>query len=183
MTDRTFTATELHELLSGQGTAADKVHALHGMIIPILQKRPTLADMTAEEREACQWMQADVYDTEGEWVIRESPHSNAVQLVNRHGKCLTVAAKDVTPRPDLPRLEWPAEAPVPPNTLAVGSVWGDVYTMTRACDASGRDQIVVLDRDGDACVWSHYGEWWDGASPALGYEPFTILHAGKEADQ
>ena len=137
MTDRTFTATELHELLSGQGTAADKVHALHGMIIPILQKRPTLADMTAEEREACQWMQADVYDTEGEWVIRESPHSNAVQLVNRAGKCLTVAAKDVTPRPDLPRLEWPGDTSEPALRVLPVHRTETGYPNCATCDGGG----------------------------------------------
>lgn len=147
MTDRTFTATELHELLSGKGTAADKVHALYDMLIPMLQKRPTLADMTDEERDECQWMQADVYDTEGEWVIRESPHSNAVQLVNRAGKCLTVAAKDVTPRPDLPRLEWPGDTPTTAPALPDG--W-------RLADHPHYGRVLVTwetpDRDGDYYV-------------------------------
>lgn len=72
---------------------------------------------------------------------------------------------------------------VPPNTLAVGSVWDDVDKLSRACDASGLDQIVVTDKDGDASVWGQNAGWWEGSTPAVGYEPFTILHTGKKVDQ
>lgn len=151
----------------------------------LLSTPPTLADMTPSKRVACQWMQADVYDTEGEWVIRESPHSNAVQLVNRHGKCLTVAAKDVTPRPDLPSLEWPGDkkpdTSAPESTLAVGSVWSDINALTEACEESGRDQIIVSGYDGYAFIWDAIAEWWEGSTPPRA-APFTILHTGHETD-
>ena len=161
MTDRTFTATELREVLGGEGTAADKVQALHELIL--FPSRPTLADMTAEEREACQWMQADVYDTEGEWVIRESPHSNAVQLVNRAGKCLTVAAKDVTPRPDLPRLEWPGDTSEPALPegwrLADHEKYGRVVVTNTTPDAYGNVYFVapvpgIIGNDWHSCAAS-----------------------------
>ena len=145
MTERTFTAAELLELLSGKGTAPDKVQALRELIL--FPPRPTLADMSMEERAECRWMQADIYDTEsgGEWVIRESPQSNAVQLVNRDGKCLTVAAKDVTPRPDLPRLEWPGDQKPAP---ALPEGW-------RLADHEAYGRVIVTsttpDADGDVC--------------------------------
>lgn len=110
MTDRTFTATELHELLSGEGTAADKVHALYGMIIPVLQKRPTLADMTEEERAACQWMQADILGGDEPLVIAHIDRSDGTALIlDQNGIYDETPAGAVTPRPDLPRLEWPGE--------------------------------------------------------------------------
>ena len=72
--------------------------------------RPTLADMTNEERAACQWMQADVADHDTRYVIA-NPH-------DRHGEAALIAADGqidwilpeyVTPRPDLPRMEWPGD--------------------------------------------------------------------------
>ena len=96
----------------------------------------------------------------------------------------------VTPRPDLPRLEWPGtdhggdtSDAVPPNTLAVGSAWGKTDALAQACRESERDQIIALDRAGDAYVWSEAAEWWEGSGPMSVNAPFTILHDGKEADQ
>ena len=108
--------------------------------------------MTEADRRECQWMQADVYDTKGEWVIRESPHSNAVQLVNRAGKCLTVAAKDVTPRPDLPRMEWPGDqkpAPALPDgwRLADHKVNGRVIVTNPTPNRDGRVYYVIPSAD------------------------------------
>ena len=135
---------------------------LHALLPP--PKRPTLADMTEAERRECQWMQADVYDTEGEWVIRESPHSNAVQLVNRAGKCLTVAAKDVTPRPDLPSLTWPGEqnpAPALPDgwRLADHKKYGRVVVTNTTPDIDGNVFFVApttgfLGNDWHSCAAS-----------------------------
>ena len=86
---------------------------------------------------------------------------------------------------DLTYLDQEAGTPeaVPPNTLAVGSVWRYRDALARACEKSGRDQIVALDRAGDAYVWSHEAEWWVDSGPLAEFAPFTILHAGKKADQ
>ena len=213
---------------------------------------PTLADMTEEERRACRWMQADVANRSVRYVIATPRDGDGeTTLIAPDGKIDWRFPEYVTPRPDLPRLEWPdtekpAPAPalpegwrladhethgrgvvttptpnsdgrvcfaipsgsplgynwhlcypdeltyldqeadtpdtVPPNTLAVGSEWEDVDALARACRESGRDQIVVIDNSGGAYVWDEKAGWWEGsASPQ--YSPFTILHAGLEADQ
>ena len=70
-----------------------------------------------------------------------------------------------------------------PNTLAVGSEWDDADALTRACEETGRDQITVTDRDGDVSVWGADAGWWETGLPDFGFEPYTIIHAGKKADQ
>ena len=72
---------------------------------------------------------------------------------------------------------------VPPNTLAVGSEWDDPEALDRACKESKRDQIIVLDRAGDAYVWAHDEEWWESVPPMSVNGPFTIIHEGKKVDQ
>lgn len=85
-------------------------------------------------------------------------------------------------RPDeLTYLDTPDAAPE--STLAVGSVWDDVDALTQACEETGRDQITVTDRDGDVSVWDAGAEWWATGAPDYGFAPYTIIHAGKKADQ
>lgn len=74
-------------------------------------------------------------------------------------------------------------AHVPPSTLAVGSVWHDADALTRACEVTGRDQIVVTDCDGDSRVWSADANWWATAAPIPEFAPYTIIDTGKGADQ
>ncbi|MBP2333316.1 hypothetical protein [Corynebacterium freneyi] len=230
-----------------------------GMILDALKAllppppRPTLADMTDEERAACQWMQADVKGADTRVVIRRPiPRKGGgrAALLDRWGDVIYEDHADVTPRPDLPRLKWPGtEKPapalpggwrladhekrgrvivtnltpnavghvayvlpatdplgydwffcdpsdltyidqetgtsdaVPPNTLAVGSEWDDADALTLACKHSELDQIVVIDCDGDASVWSAVAEWWEKGFPYYGFEPYTIIHTGRKADQ
>lgn len=72
---------------------------------------------------------------------------------------------------------------VPPNTLTVGSEWDDPHALARACRESGRDQIVVTDRAGDAHVWSSDEGWWEGSSPMPKFNPWTVRYTGRKADQ
>ena len=217
--------------------------------------RPTLADMTDEERDDCQRMQADVKGAVVRAVILNPDWEDGRARVMWEGGLFEwIDWSDVTPRPDLPRLEWPgtekpAPAPalpdgwrladhvthgrvivtnstpdtegdvyfvapdhhptgydwsrcspddltyidtgqkpdttsdVPPNTLAKGSEWDDADALTRACRESGRGQIVVSDCEGDVSVWGAVAGWWESGTPSDGYEPFTIIHAGKGGDQ
>ena len=253
MTDQTIPADDLRGFIARYRTAANGqgsilLDELEAMLPP--PPRPTLADMTPVARRECQWMQCEV---NGELrvitLIREG-NDHAVTLAPS-GFTFHCPPEKVTPRPDLPRLEWPGnKKPAPalpdgwrladhedygrvivttqtpdrdgyvyvvipdagnfrgydwhfcdpadltffdqeddtsdavlPNTLAVGSEWDDVDKLSRACDASGLDQIVVTDKDGDASVWGQNAGWWEGSTPTVGYEPFTILHTGKKADQ
>ena len=69
---------------------------------------PTLADMTEEERAACQWMQADVKGDDSRAVIVNPYWVGAIARVmwpDTHMGSVTWGR--ITPRPDLPRLEWP----------------------------------------------------------------------------
>lgn len=146
---------------------------------------PTLADMTYQERAACQRMQCDVIGFRGKCIlVSPSDRDGDAVLLGREGEVHYEDHAMVVPRPDLPRFVWPDDTPeaVPPNTLAVGSVWIGINALTRACEESGRDQIVVSDFGGYVSVWSHDAEWWEGSTPPR-TTPYTIIHTGKEADQ
>lgn len=77
-------------------------------------KLRTLADMTQEDREACQWVQADhiehgrvIITYSGEkyiYYMKPNGLSGGVPPANSH--C-------ITPLPDLPKLEWPSSGDVP----------------------------------------------------------------------
>ena len=212
---------------------------------------PTLADMTPEEREKCKWMQADTSRWGHAVIICPDVGDGRAALLDGWGHVDYEPHSKVTPRPDLPRMEWPgdrkpAPAPslpdgwrladhkkhgrvivtttpnrdgnvyftaptdghmgygchfctpdeltyidqeadtadtVPPNTLAVGSVWDDADALTRACEETGRDQITVTDNRGIVGVWDTGLQCWRASSPNADFAPFTIIHAGKKADQ
>lgn len=81
---------------------------------------PTMADMSPEEREACQWMQADVKLLNGgsaTCVIANPRIPGAkVRVWAPHGGSDDIEEGRVTPLPDLPRLEWPVSEPVTEST-------------------------------------------------------------------
>ena len=85
------------------------------VLLAVLPKRPTLADMTPSKRVACQWMQADVIAGHEPLVITHIDRGDGAALIlDRNGRSDWVPAEEVTPRPDLPRLEWPGtEKPSP----------------------------------------------------------------------
>ena len=143
---------------------------------------PTLADMTPAERAACRRMQADVEGrTERYVIVNTYVGEGDAALTSADGGIEWFSPDRVTPRPDLPRLEWTSEAPVPPNTLDEGSMWDDADALARACKESGRDQITVIDCEGDVSVWGPDG--WETGVLIPEYDPYTILHDGKEVDQ
>lgn len=73
---------------------------------------PTLADMTPEERERCQWMQAEL-DGEAESVVIVSLSPMKAWVMWDNGTFGLKAHDEVTPLPDLPRLEWSGSGDVP----------------------------------------------------------------------
>lgn len=68
---------------------------------------PTLADMTGEERAACQWVQADTKRWAHAVIIRPDVGGGHAALLDGWGHVDYEDHATVTPRPDLPRLEWP----------------------------------------------------------------------------
>lgn len=71
---------------------------------------PTLADMTPEEREACQWMQASIKGDDRRAVITEIKERVAYVLTDS-GFPFGRGHDSITPLPDLPRMQWPGSEP------------------------------------------------------------------------
>ena len=221
MTEQTIPADKVREIIARhRDGASDRGGMILADLEALLPARPTLADMTSEERDGCERMQCDVKGEDARAVIF-NPHweYGSARVLWPSGFSTYPGWERVTPRPDLPRMEWPgtgqdgeeatkvdyvsvaggrtaygpwtvarlrkkpAPAPAPPNTLTEGSEWDNVDALARACEESGRDQIVVADKDGDVFVWGVDAEWWETGLPGCDYAPHTIIHAGKKADQ
>ena len=139
--------------------------------------RPTLADMTPEERAECRWMQADVKGYESRVVIVNPFWEDGLARVMwLHTRMNPVSWKSVTPRPDLPRLEWPGtERPAPalPDgwRLADHPNYGRVIVTSPAPDAYGNVCFV-------APVPGFIGNDWHLCPP----DELTYID-GPEADQ
>lgn len=113
--------------------------------------RPTLAGMTPEERAGCRWMQADVSERDTRYVIA-TPHDRHgdVALIDADGKIDWTLPEYVTPRPDLPRLEWPGDTPAPAAPalpegwrLADHRAYGRVVVTNTVPDTEGHVYFVA----------------------------------------
>ncbi len=69
-------------------------------------KRPTMEDTPPEERESCQWMQADVQGQGRAAIIIPVLGDGRSVLIDMRGDVIYKDYERVTPRPDLPRMEW-----------------------------------------------------------------------------
>lgn len=144
-------------------------------------QRPTLADMTPEERAACKWMQSDVEDRGVRYVIA-NPHDaeGDAALVDPDGEIEWFSPERVTPRPDLRRMAWPGtEKPAPAPALPDG--W-------RLADHQRYGRVAVTNttpnRDGYVCCVSSYdrdgtGFDWHYCRP----HELTYFDGEPEADQ
>lgn len=101
---------------------------------------PTMADMTYEERAACQWMQCDVIGFRGKYtLISPSDWDGDAVLLGREGEVHYEDHAMVVPRPDLPRFVWPGdtpETPAPAPAPALPDGW-------RLADHPEHGRIVV----------------------------------------
>lgn len=77
--------------------------------VPTPPPLPTLADMTREERSACKWAQADVETWGRAVIVLPNASGGRAVTLNREGHPAYEDHADVTPRLDLPRLEWPGD--------------------------------------------------------------------------
>lgn len=262
MTDQTIPADQarrarqwardtLDDVENGANVSAYARDAARTLIA--MMPRPTLADMTLDEQDECTGMQADLVQGDRVVILDGTPDSDGlVQVLEKSLDVYRAYPAEVTPRPDLPSLEWPgdkkpAPAPalpdgwrladhkvygrvivtttepdgcgdvwfvrpaadhrgfdwlfsdpaeltyidqgadtsdaVPEGTLAVGSVWDDADALARACEETGRDQIVVADKRGSVGVWDTVMQCWRVSAPHADFAPYTVIRAGRGVDQ
>lgn len=126
------------EFLSDMG---DYIRDLEALLPPL----PTLADMTLEDRAACLRMQCDTGPNRSVRGFIAAIHTGGCYVVERETWEWRSCSDDlVTPRPDLPRMEWPGtEKPAPAPALPDG--W-------RLADHKDHGRVVVTNptpnRDG-----------------------------------
>ncbi|OJH92101.1 hypothetical protein BKD80_05710 [Corynebacterium diphtheriae] len=117
---------------------------------------PTLADMTTEEREKCMFMQA--VDRGGALccILYASP--NGVSVFYKDGTKGAWSLDSVTPRPDLPRLEWPSCEPEP--EYKIGKKLETLEDFQNAPIGT-----VAIDADGDIIRREDEASWWVRSDP------------------
>lgn len=179
-------AATVHEILSNRslGTAA-KIAKIEA-ILPA-PPRPTLADMTLSERSSCQWMQADIKARGRGIILTISEFSEGcAAILGQSGVVTYENHSRITPRPDLPRFEWPdtdqeVEGVTPAKV-------GDVFVS--AADprlAALPDGSILLDRDDDAVIkrdgaWSGAG-YVPNESEGKEFGPWWVVYVGQGDDQ
>ena len=124
MTSQTIPDVTPEDMEHARSYVQDFLDATHGpdrtlAVARVLQAllppppRPTLADMTEEERAECAWMQSDVEHRGRAVVIVPEWGAGHAELLDRWGSVFYAAHDRVTPRPDLPRMTWPGDTPAP----------------------------------------------------------------------
>ena len=191
MTDQTIPADEVREIVEKMYHHAnhDNVRGGEEEYVRFFARQfdellpapplPTLADMTEEERRECQWMQADL-DPVGRAVI-VNPHweDGSARVMWPGGFIEQTDWGKVTPRPDLPRMEWPSDKKPNPAPVLPGD-W-------RLADHEDYGRVIVTnptpDIDGHVCFVLP-------ASDSLGYDwhlcfpgELTYIDTAQEADQ
>ena len=180
-------ADKVREILDTPGLWAIDMIAKIEALLPA-PPRPTLADMTREERDGCRWMQADAGQLGRVVIVTPDKTDNLAALLDRQGNVAYGGHDTVTPRPDLPRLEWPDDQKaddVPP--VKVGDVIESADDPRLAALPAG---TVLRDLDGEEVTRSEGGPGtWRGAGyipiPSQGNEfgPWTVRRIGLVADQ
>ena len=187
MTDQTIPADDLRRFIARYRTAANDRGSILLDELEALLPHPTLADMSPEERAACQWMQADVKPG-GRLVITapNATHARAA-LLDEGGEVTYQYHANITPRPDLPRLEWPSD-----KTAPTGHALPDGFRLAEHPDY-GRVIVTTPDPGCDGDAYFVYPEtvlslgfnsdWCDSAALTFLDGPATHTPAPVEADQ
>lgn len=119
--------------------------------------RPTLANMTPKERVACRWMQCDVANVEARAVIvNPNEEDGKARVVWPGGFNKPIDWEEVTPRRDVPCMEWPSDqkpAPALPGDwrLAEHPQYGRVVVTSTEPDPSGHVYFVGPADDSMGC--------------------------------
>lgn len=138
---------------------SDRALAAARVILDTVPAPPTLADMTDEERAACIRMQCDTGPNRSVRGFIAEVHPGGCRVIERDTWEWRSCSDDlVTPRPDLPRMEWPGDTPhtgptitftTPAPTPALPDGW-------RYADHEKRGRVIVTrpepDNDGEVII-------------------------------
>ena len=156
--DKVRAARDLHRDAAKMVTITDTEREIHQHVADAMEALlptptlPTLADLPEEERRACRWMQADVEGYEHRPVII-TPHwvGGDVRVMCPDGSINPIDPGHVTPRTDLPRMEWPSDkkpAPTPalPDgwRLAEHQTLGRVIVTSASTSSDGDGYVYIL---------------------------------------
>lgn len=151
MTDQTIPADEVRTIIAfyrdDASNRGDEILESLRYLLPPLP-RPTLADMTLDEQAECVGMQADLAQGDRVVILDGTPDSDGlVQVMEASLDVYRPSPKEVTPRPDLPRLEWPSDKKPDPGP-ALPDGW-------RVADHKDNGRVIVTNttpnRDGYVC--------------------------------
>ncbi|CAB0605407.1 hypothetical protein CIP107538_01348 [Corynebacterium diphtheriae] len=117
---------------------------------------PTLADMTTEEREKSVLMQAQ--DAKGKLCIILYVSSSGASVLYKDGANGSLCLDSVTPRPNLPKLEWPSCEPEP--EYKIGKKLETLEDFQNAPIGT-----VAIDADGDIIRREDEASWWVRSDP------------------
>ena len=156
-------------------------------LLALLPPLPTLAEMTLDEQDECVGMQADLAQGDRVVILDGTPeHDDRVQVLDSSLDVYRPVAALVTPRPDLPRMEWPGDkkpVDVPPvkvgdaiesaadprlDALPAGSILLDLY---------GEKVEKISD---ETPRWTGPG-CFPYAEEGTAYGPWMVLHIGEES--
>lgn len=141
-----------------------------------LPPRPTLAGMAPSKRAACQWMQADVEDHSVRYVIAAPfDEDDDAVLLDADGAVDWFSPERVTPRPDLPRMEWPRDTGIP--GVAVGVPVTDPDLIHRISDEAPPGTIVV---EANLSATVRNGRYWHSAEEGHLTLAEALFHAPHE---
>ena len=176
--DRRLARKWAENIESDMDTWGDSIRAAVRVILDAVPAppRPTLADMCDEERAACQWMQADVENRSVRYVIVNPYDAEGdAALAPADGGIEWFSPERVTPRPDLPLMEWTGSKKPAPSLpdgwrIADHDVYGRVVVTNPTPNRDGHVYFVHRAADRMGCDWHRC-------------DPAKLTYIDKETDQ
>ena len=171
------------------GLANARMHAAARVILDAVPTppRPTLADMTDDERAACLRMQCDTAPNRSVRGFIAYLYPGGCRIIERDTWEWRSCSDDmVTPRPDLPRMEWPGtEKAEDVLTVKIDDMIESADDPRLAALPAGS---TLLDRDGDTVTkkdreeWTGFGHHLNESSGNT-FGPWQVVYIPKGADQ
>ena len=143
--------------------------------------RPTLADMTEEERDECRWMQCDAGPYGRRGLIVKVKYWSVYVVDKETGTYSDYTPDLVTARPDLPRMEWNGTDQEDVAPVKVGDA---IESADDPRIDALPDGTILIDRDEEAIV--KWGGEWSGAGyiphqpQGDKFGPWAVVRIGQE---